>query len=86
MKQNVKVIYLDHEGFIKFEKERHERLHTRFNIEWADRVWHRAHKKTIDGVEYYAVECHPDFYPRHLWDIAEKYGFPVIEELEWINI
>lgn len=86
MKMNVKVIYLDHEGFIKFEKERHERNKRPFNQEWAERMWSKAYKHKRDGVDYYTVECHPDFFNKALWSIAEKYGFPVIEELEWFNL
>jgi len=88
MKRTVKVIYLDLDGYVAFEKELHEkRIPDRpFNTEWAVRTFKKAYKHNVDGIEYYTVECHPDFWGRDAWPIAEKYGFSIIQELEWINI
>lgn len=86
MKQKVKVVYLDHDGYMNYQRDVYERRALKFNPEFHERMFRQARKKTINGVEYWPYECHPEFQPRKYWDIAEKYGFPVIEEIEWINL
>lgn len=87
MKATVKVIYMDHDNYMKYHKDIYDRRGLKFNPEFHDRMFRRsAMKKNIDGVDYWMCICHKNFEPKQYWDIAEKYGFPVYEEMEWCNI
>lgn len=83
-KQNVKCIYLDQAGYVKFYLEY-----------WADRIevtkdkadksWRRCHKHIIDGKEYRQFVDHNGFNTKRECDVARKYGFETVEEMEWFD-
>lgn len=83
MKKNLKVIYLDHDGYIKWYRDRWE---AEFIDLHAEKSWNRKHKWNIDGIEYVQFIEHPDFDSKEVCNLARKYGYETIEEIEWTTL
>lgn len=82
--EDVKCIYLDQAGYVKYYMEY-----------WADRIevtkekaeksWRRMYKHKIDGNEYVQFVDHAGWNLKRECDTARKYGFEVIERMEWFD-
>lgn len=87
MKKKVKTIYLDKYGYRDFIRDLKEKRSGHVpTVLQIDRDWNHAPKRKVDGIDYYAVTCHSDFWAKDAQAIAERYGFPVYEEMEWFTI
>lgn len=81
--ENVKCIYLDEAGYIRFYLEYWKDC--KVTKEKAENSWRRMYKHKIDGKEYYQLVDHSSWNTKRQCNIARKYGFERIERMEWFD-
>ena len=83
-KKMLHCIYLDKDGYIKFYME-YWKGRVEVTKEKAENSWKRMYKHIIDGIEYRQFIDHKDFSLKRECEVARKYGFETVEEIEWIS-